>query len=58
MATHGTFHIITPVKRIENYHLSASRPVTDKLKEQLTAITENRNDKYQDWVYSINLENS
>ena len=54
----GTAAKITPVKRIENYHLSASRPVTDKLKEQLTAITENRNDKYQDWVYPINLENS
>ncbi|MDJ0742917.1 MAG: branched-chain amino acid transaminase [Xenococcaceae cyanobacterium MO_167.B27] len=51
----GTAAKITPVKRIENYHLSPKHPITDKLKQQLTAITEKRNKKYQDWVYTIKI---
>lgn len=38
----GTAAKITPVKKIENYQLPISRPITEKIKEQLTAITENR----------------
>jgi branched-chain amino acid aminotransferase len=49
----GTAAKITPVKRIENYHLKSDRPITDKLKQLLTAITENRESKYQNWVYAI-----
>ena len=49
----GTAAKITPVKRIENYHLSKERPITEKLRDQLTAITENRHPKYQDWVFKI-----
>jgi branched-chain amino acid aminotransferase len=51
----GTAAKITPVKRIENYHLTGDRMITDKLKQVLTAITENREPKYQDWVYAIDL---
>ncbi|HHP7232285.1 MAG TPA: branched-chain amino acid transaminase [Xenococcaceae cyanobacterium] len=51
----GTAAKITPVKRIENYHLSKERPITEKLKQELTAITENKNAKYQDWVFTIDL---
>ncbi len=51
----GTAAKITPVKRIENYHLSENRPITEKLKEKLIAITENREPKYKDWVYGISL---
>lgn len=51
----GTAAKIVPVKQIENYQLSTHRPVTDKLKEILTAITENREQKYQDWVFPIKL---
>ncbi|GAB4377714.1 MAG: branched-chain amino acid transaminase [Elainellaceae cyanobacterium] len=46
----GTAAKITPVRRIENYQLSSHRPITDKLKEKLIAITENRDPAYQDWI--------
>lgn len=50
----GTAAKITPVKRVESYHLPTTRPITDKLREKLTAITENRDPKYQDWVHIVN----
>jgi len=49
----GTAAKITPVKRIESYHLSENRPITEKLRSKLAAITENRDQDYQDWVYKI-----
>ena len=49
----GTAAKITPVKGIENYQLSTDRPITEKLKQKLIAITENREPKYQDWVYVV-----
>jgi branched-chain amino acid aminotransferase len=49
----GTAAKITPIKRIENYHLPEAKPITKKLKDKLTAITENREPKYQDWVTVI-----
>jgi branched-chain amino acid aminotransferase len=49
----GTAAKITPVRKIENYELSTHRPITEKLREKLTAITENRDPDYQDWVYSV-----
>ena len=52
----GTAAKITPVKRIERFDLPTERPVTDKLKESLTAIVENRQSRYQDWVFPIPLE--
>ena len=51
----GTAAKITPVKRVETYHLSEDRPITDKLKTKLSAITANKDRKYQDWVYAIAL---
>ncbi|MEB3159927.1 MAG: branched chain amino acid aminotransferase, partial [Synechocystis sp.] len=51
----GTAAKITPVKQIENFKLSGDRPITEKLRALLTAITENREPKYQDWVYKIPL---
>lgn len=51
----GTAAKITPVKRIETYHLSKERPVTDRLREQVTAITENRDPNYKDWVFTVPL---
>ena len=50
----GTAAKVTPVKQVESYHLSANRPITEKIKEKLTAITLNQESKYQDWVYQIN----
>lgn len=51
----GTAAKIAPVKRIENYHLSQNRPITEKLKEKFTAITENRDPNYREWVDAISL---
>ena len=51
----GTAAKITPVRRIENYDLPSDRPITDKLKEKLIAITENRDSEYKDWVYKVKL---
>jgi len=52
----GTAAKITPVKRIECYDLPEARPITEKIKEKLTAITENRDPEYQDWVTIIPLD--
>lgn len=52
----GTAAKITPVKQVENYKLSTNRPITEKLRDKLTAITENRDSKYQDWVFPISVE--
>ena len=49
----GTAAKVTPVKQIESYHLSTNRPVTEKIKQKLTAITENKEPKYQDWIYQV-----
>ncbi len=51
----GTAAKITPVKRLETYTLSPNRPITEKLKEKLTAITEHRDAQYEDWVSIIPL---
>jgi branched-chain amino acid aminotransferase len=51
----GTAAKITPVKKIETYELPKTRPITEKLREKLTAITENRDTNYQHWVEIISL---
>ncbi|MGF1515941.1 MAG: branched-chain amino acid transaminase [Elainellaceae cyanobacterium] len=51
----GTAAKITPVKRIENYTLPQARPITERLRETLTAITENRDPDYQDWITPVKL---
>ncbi len=51
----GTAAKITPVKRIETYHFGTDRPITDRLREQVTAITENRDPNYKDWVFTVPL---
>ena len=49
----GTAAKVTPVKQIESYHLSTNRPVTEQIKQKLTAINENKEAKYQDWIYKV-----
>ncbi len=51
----GTAAKITPIHKIENFHLPKTRPFTEKLKETLTAITQDQEPKYQDWVTKINV---
>jgi branched-chain amino acid aminotransferase len=53
----GTAAKITPVKQIENYRLSTHRPITDRLRDALTAITENRDPAYKDWITVVPLAN-
>jgi branched-chain amino acid aminotransferase len=51
----GTAAKVTPVKRVENYQLPQDRPITHRLKDKVTAITENREPDYHDWVHRISL---
>lgn len=51
----GTAAKVTPIKQIENYHLPLERPITHRLKDKITGITENRDADYQDWVFKISL---
>jgi branched-chain amino acid aminotransferase len=52
----GTAAKITPVRRVESYELSTDRPITNTLREKLSAITENRDLDYKDWVFTIPLK--
>ncbi len=52
----GTAAKIAPIKKVENYSLPSKRPITEKLKAKLIAITENRDSQYQDWVNQIPIE--
>lgn len=51
----GTAAKVTPVKRVENYHLPQEKPITFKIKEKLTAITENQDPEYQNWITVIDV---
>ena len=51
----GTAAKITPVKKIETYSTPTTHPITDQLKAKLTAITENLDPDYRDWVFPITL---
>ena len=52
----GTAAKITPVKQIENFQLPDDRPITEKLRQVLSAVTENREPKYQQWVCKIPIK--
>ena len=52
----GTAAKITPVRKIETYELSKHRPITEKLRDKLSAITENREPSYRDWVYGVPMD--
>lgn len=52
----GTAAKVVPVHRIENYHMPKDRPITEKLRDKLTAITENREPNYKHWVFPISLK--
>ena len=51
----GTAAKVTPVKKIENYELPKSRPITESIRDKITAITENRDSQYSDWVNVISI---
>lgn len=52
----GTAAKIAPVKKIETYSLPEDRPITTQLQQKLTAITENRDTDYAEWVFKIPVE--
>jgi len=49
----GTAAKIASVKSIEHYELPQERPLTTILRDKLTAITENRDEQYRDWVFTV-----
>ena len=52
----GTAARITPVRRIETTDLAVDRPIMDRLRERLSAITEGRDPAYDHWVTRIRLD--
>jgi branched-chain amino acid aminotransferase len=44
------------VRRIESTDLSSHRPVMNRLRDRLTAITEGRDSSYDHWVTRIRLD--
>jgi branched-chain amino acid aminotransferase len=51
----GTAARITPVRRVETTDLASDRPVMQRLRERLTAITEGRDPAYDHWVSRIRI---
>lgn len=52
----GTAARVTPVRRVETTDLPTDRPVMEKLRERLTAITEGRDHDYDHWVSRIRID--
>jgi branched-chain amino acid aminotransferase len=52
----GTAARVTPVRRIETTDLPSRRPVMERLRERLTAITEGRDPQYDHWVTRVSLD--
>ncbi len=52
----GTAAKVTPVRRVEATDLPAPRPVMERLRERLTAITEGRDPDYDHWVTRVRLD--
>ena len=51
----GTAAKITPIKQIESTELVGERPIMEKLKSKLLAITEGRSKDYDSWVTRIKI---
>ena len=51
----GTAAKITPIKQIESTELGGERPIMEKLKSKLIAITEGRSKDYESWVTRIKI---
>jgi len=52
----GTAAKVTPVRRIETTDLPVERPIMERLRERLTAITEGRDSAYDHWVTRVRLD--
>jgi branched-chain amino acid aminotransferase len=51
----GTAAKVTPVKKVETYKLPKDGQITQRIKDKLVSITENRDEQYKDWVDVISL---
>lgn len=51
----GTAARITPIRKIENYELSDTRPITTMLREKLVAISEGRDKARSEWVRTVEV---
>lgn len=49
----GTAARITPVRRIETTELAGERPVMERLRRRLQAVTEGRDEEFRHWVTGI-----
>jgi branched-chain amino acid aminotransferase len=52
----GTAAKVTPVARVESTELGKDRPIMERLRERLTAITEGRDPAYEHWVTRIRID--
>jgi branched-chain amino acid aminotransferase len=52
----GTAAKVTPVRRVESTDLPAARPVMERIRERLTAITEGRDPAYDHWVTRVRID--
>jgi branched-chain amino acid aminotransferase len=52
----GTAAKVTPVRRVETTELPTARPVMERIRERLTAITEGRDPAYDHWVSRVRIE--
>jgi branched-chain amino acid aminotransferase len=52
----GTAAKVTPVRRVETTELPAARPVMQRIRERLTAITEGRDSAYDHWVTRVRID--
>lgn len=52
----GTAARVTPVRRVETTDMPSQRPVMERLRDRLTAITEGQDPDYERWVTRIRLE--
>ncbi len=51
----GTAAKVTPVNQVESTMLPKNRPITEKLKQKITEIVENRSTDYKDWVTVVEI---
>jgi branched-chain amino acid aminotransferase len=52
----GTAARITPVRQLETTVLPTHRPIMERLRDRMTAITEGRDPEYDHWVTRIRLQ--
>jgi branched-chain amino acid aminotransferase len=52
----GTAARITPVRQLETTLLPGKRPIMDRLRDRMTAITEGRDPEYDHWVTRIRVQ--